>query len=192
MRKAIYIAYVLGSLAVAATILIVSVYVQAKKDKQRYSGSYATGEETQVATESGEQIHHQVESSSIQYVKEHGPTNTTEQTASERPELRQGTVDEREEIERYIEEIFEDPQAINWATVVAWCESTYNPLAENPAGYFGLFQYHPDTYSGCGGTDIWDWREQVRITKSCMYDGGRQGEFPVCNRKVVSQYETSS
>lgn len=91
-----------------------------------------------------------------------------------------------EEIRAYIKEIFGEGEACDWALAIAECESHFNPNAENPSGFYGLFQFHPGTYARCGGVDIWDWREQVRITKECMYDNGRQWEYPACHRRFLS------
>jgi hypothetical protein len=91
-----------------------------------------------------------------------------------------------EEIRSYIKEIFGEGEGFDWALVIVGCESHFNPSAENPLGFYGLFQFHPGTYANCGGVDIWDWREQVRVTKECMYDYGRQWEYPVCHKKYLA------
>lgn len=47
---------------------------------------------------------------------------------------------------------------------VARCESGLNPRAYNPAGpYIGLFQFHPLTFSGYGGRDIYDPYDQSDV-----------------------------
>jgi hypothetical protein len=54
-----------------------------------------------------------------------------------------------------------DPQRL---LRVARCESGLNPRAYNPAGpYIGLFQFHPRTFSGNGGRDIYDPHDQSDV-----------------------------
>lgn len=77
-------------------------------------------------------------------------------------------------------------KAVEWATRVAHCESTYNPNAKNPIQVCsakhgcenaqGLFQYLPSTYYANGGTDLYDWKEQIEITKD-MYSRNQQWQW---------------
>jgi hypothetical protein len=54
-----------------------------------------------------------------------------------------------------------DPQRL---LRVARCESGLNPRAYNPAGpYIGLFQFHPQTFYGYGGKDIYSPHDQSEI-----------------------------
>ena len=92
-----------------------------------------------------------------------------------------------EEIYQEIQKVFITQEAIGWADYIAQCESGYNPYSVGNGTYYGLYQYHPTTYKNCGGKDIYDWREQIMITKTCMYDQGRPNEFPACNRKYLEQ-----
>ncbi len=84
--------------------------------------------------------------------------------------------DSFEQIETYIQEVFGEGVGYSWATRVIICESSYNPSAFNPSGASGLFQFQPRTYYHYGGTDIWNWREQVRIAKK-MFDLGEQNQW---------------
>jgi len=85
-----------------------------------------------------------------------------------------------EEIKLYIQEVFLEEDKEKIALFLAWCESRYNPRAISSSGrYKGLFQFLPSTYYANGGTDIWDWREQVRVVKS-MLDKGMEHHWPAC------------
>lgn len=164
-------------LFIALVILGVSIYVTVSKDKQRNNG-----ENVQVQSE--------------EVVK---PTTTpsTPPTKAPQPDRRNasasGVIERRDEAIKYragasieeiqgeIRKVFEEGYETDWALFISDCESGFDPFAINPAGYYGLFQYSPSTYKNCGGTDIWDWSEQIIVTKKCMFDGGRQDEFPYCS-----------
>ena len=55
---------------------------------------------------------------------------------------------------------------------IATCESGLNPNAVNPAGYYGLFQFHPGTWASNGYGSIWDPVAQSR-TAARMIAGGQ-------------------
>jgi soluble lytic murein transglycosylase-like protein len=72
--------------------------------------------------------------------------------------------------------------APSWLISTAECESGLNPNAYNGSGpYEGLFQFLPSTFSGHGGTDIWDPTQQAQIAAT-MFASGESGEWPVCSR----------
>ena len=68
-------------------------------------------------------------------------------------------------------------EAVDWALRVAFCESTFNPLADNGTSC-GLYQYLPATWEGSWNPyrdySIWDWRAQVKAT-AVAYQLGKQG-----------------
>ncbi len=65
----------------------------------------------------------------------------------------------------------------SWMLRVAYCESTDNPLAENPSGAEGLYQFMPSTFAGTApgraGQSIWSARAQA-FAAAWLYakDGG--------------------
>jgi len=112
---------------------------------------------------------------------------TIRPVAHQTPKATRGDNPTTETIRQEIQKVFINPQAVAWADFIAGCESGFHPGSIGSGAYYGLFQYNPATYKNCGGKDIYDWREQIMITKVCMYDKGRQNEFPVCNRRYLSQ-----
>ena len=60
----------------------------------------------------------------------------------------------------------------SWLLSIASCESGLNPAAVNPAGYYGLFQFHPGTWASNGYGSIWDPVAQAR-TAARMIAGGQ-------------------
>ena len=90
---------------------------------------------------------------------------------------------QEKEVILYLAEVFDDPAGLDWANCVVSCESGGSTDAYNPLGYYGLFQFDTSTYYANGGTDIWDWREMIRIAKK-LYDKGEQSwRWPVCDKK---------
>ena len=155
-------------LVIAFTILVISIYVTSTKNKQSNDEQvFPSPTPTVLAIPQGSPAFRPV-------ARPQGEKATTDRPSSE-------------EIGEEIQKVFVNEEAIRWANFIAGCESTYNPRASNPSGYYGLFQYHPNTYKNCEGTDIWNWREQIMITKTCMFDHGRQNEFPACNRRYLKQ-----
>jgi hypothetical protein len=59
---------------------------------------------------------------------------------------------------------------------VAMCESHLNPNSHNPAGYYGLFQFNPNTFKAHGGTNIWDATDQANVAAH-MFAQGLSGEW---------------
>jgi uncharacterized protein YabE (DUF348 family) len=79
---------------------------------------------------------------------------------------------------------------LNWAAL-AQCESGGNPRAVNPAGYYGLYQFSPQSWQSAGGTGLpsnaspaeQTYRAQVLYNKV----GGRwQGQWPHCGSRLFS------
>lgn len=76
----------------------------------------------------------------------------------------------RSEIEAEINLVF---GSNDWGHRVVLCESRYDWLAYNEmSGASGLYQFLETTYYANGGTDIWDWREQILVAKK-MFDNGQ-------------------
>lgn len=164
--------YRIVSLIAAFTILFLSIYVQVRRNKQRNSSETFQEVSEEVEEENGDET--SVRTSTPSSFPLPYPTREEKESYQDTPAI--------SEIKSYIQEIFVDEKGVAWANCIAYCESRYDAYAENPLGYYGLFQFNPGTYKSCGGVDLWDWRGQVRAAK-CMYDSGRQNEFPVCNSK---------
>ncbi len=62
---------------------------------------------------------------------------------------------------------------------VAHCESTLNPQATNPAGYYGLFQFDQGTWSAYGYGSIYDPTAQAR-TAARLIAAGQASRWPNC------------
>jgi hypothetical protein len=62
---------------------------------------------------------------------------------------------------------------------VAHCESTLNPGATNPAGYYGLFQFDEGTWNAYGYGSIFDPTAQAR-TAARLIAAGQSGRWPNC------------
>lgn len=69
-----------------------------------------------------------------------------------------------------------------WLLRVANCESHLNPMARNPSGASGLFQFMPQTFAhyaaiaGHSGASIWDARAQAD-TAAYMFSIGQSGQW---------------
>jgi hypothetical protein len=73
---------------------------------------------------------------------------------------------------------------LNWAAL-AECESGGNPNAYNPAGpYYGLYQFHPDTWRSVGGTGVPTDHSASEQTyrAQILYRRSGAGQWPVCGR----------
>ncbi len=62
---------------------------------------------------------------------------------------------------------------------IAMCESRLNPSAHNPAGYYGLFQFSPSTWSAYGTGSIYDPVAQARAAAQMLAAGGAS-HWPNC------------
>ena len=62
---------------------------------------------------------------------------------------------------------------------VAYCESTLNPAAVNPAGYHGLFQFDESTWASYGYGSIYDPVAQAR-TAARLLAAGQASRWPNC------------
>lgn len=72
---------------------------------------------------------------------------------------------------------FFDPADVNRAIRVAWCESSFNPAAVNPAtGASGLFQHLPEHWAewseaaGQRGASIFDPEANVAVAAWMLYE----------------------
>ena len=63
---------------------------------------------------------------------------------------------------------------------VAYCESDLDPLAVNPAGYYGLFQFDQPTWGAFGYGSIWNPVAQSR-TAASMLAAGMYERWPNCS-----------
>lgn len=66
-----------------------------------------------------------------------------------------------------------------WMVAIAQCESTLNPNAYNPAGYYGLFQYDQTTWNAYGYGSIYDPVAQARTTAELLA-AGQSSRWPNC------------
>ncbi len=69
----------------------------------------------------------------------------------------------------------------DYLLAVAMCESSLNPYAVSPAGYYGLFQFGPITWSEFGYGSIWDPVAQSRTAARMLADGHHR-RWPVCSQ----------
>ncbi|HEX2241595.1 MAG TPA: transglycosylase SLT domain-containing protein [Actinomycetota bacterium] len=69
----------------------------------------------------------------------------------------------------------------DYLVAVAMCESSLNPYAVSPAGYYGLFQFGPITWSEFGYGSIWDPVAQSRTAARMLADGHHR-RWPVCSQ----------
>ncbi len=76
---------------------------------------------------------------------------------------------------------------LNWAAL-AHCESSGNPRAVNPAGYYGLYQFSPATWASVGGSgnpaDASP-EEQTRRAH-ILYERSGAGQWPTCGRLLFT------
>jgi hypothetical protein len=73
--------------------------------------------------------------------------------------------------------------ALNWRAL-AHCESSGNPRAVNPAGYYGLYQFDLRTWRGVGGSGHPHHASVVEQTKRAqrLYDDRGASPWPHCGR----------
>ncbi|CAN5702315.1 hypothetical protein BH18ACT15_BH18ACT15_09980 [soil metagenome] len=62
---------------------------------------------------------------------------------------------------------------------VAECESSLNPQAVNPSGYYGLFQFDQATWGEYGSGSIYDASAQAEAAAS-LIAAGQGSRWPVC------------
>lgn len=67
----------------------------------------------------------------------------------------------------------------DWMVAIATCESTLDPNAYNPAGYYGLFQYDQTTWAEFGYGSIYDPVAQARTTAELLAMG-QSSRWPSC------------
>jgi resuscitation-promoting factor RpfB len=76
---------------------------------------------------------------------------------------------------------------LNWAAL-ADCESSGNPQAVNPAGYYGLYQFSLSTWESVGGsgnpTDNSSAEQTYRA--KLLYQRSGAGQWPVCGSRLFS------
>jgi len=74
---------------------------------------------------------------------------------------------------------------LNWRAL-AHCESSGNPRAVNPAGYYGLYQFTPSTWRSVGGSGLpsrASAREQT-LRAQILFRRSGSGPWPVCGRHL--------
>ncbi|MEM7338749.1 MAG: ubiquitin-like domain-containing protein [Actinomycetota bacterium] len=73
--------------------------------------------------------------------------------------------------------------SLNWAAL-ADCESSGNPRAVNPAGYYGLYQFSLATWASVGGAgNPIDATPEEQLNRAqILYDRSGPGQWPTCGR----------
>lgn len=101
------------------------------------------------------------------------PTSTSSSSA--------GVIDrsqfyDESQVRQLIEQFFQ-PEDVNRAIRIAWCESSFNPRSINPVtGASGLFQHDPATWSersaaaGYPGADVLDAEANVAVAAWMLYE----------------------
>lgn len=77
--------------------------------------------------------------------------------------------------------------SLNWAAL-ADCESSGNPNAVNPAGYYGLYQFSPSTWRSVGGSGLptdYGAGEQTYRAK-LLYKREGSNPWPVCGSRLYN------
>jgi peptidoglycan hydrolase-like protein with peptidoglycan-binding domain len=74
---------------------------------------------------------------------------------------------------------------LNWRAL-ARCESSGNPRAVNPAGYYGLYQFSPATWRSVGGSGLPSRASAAEQTKRAqiLFRRSGSGPWPVCGRHL--------
>ena len=74
---------------------------------------------------------------------------------------------------------------LNWAAL-AQCESSGNPKAVNPAGYYGLYQFSPAPWASVGGTGNPADASPAEQTNRAqiLYDRSGVGQWPHCGPRL--------
>jgi resuscitation-promoting factor RpfB len=76
---------------------------------------------------------------------------------------------------------------LNWAAL-ADCESSGNPQAVNPAGYYGLYQFSLSTWESVGGSGnpIDNSSAEQTYRAKLLYQRSGAGQWPVCGSRLFS------
>lgn len=76
---------------------------------------------------------------------------------------------------------------LNWAAL-AQCESSGNPKAVNPAGYYGLYQFSLSTWSSVGGSGNPSDAsvEEQTLRAQILYERSGAGQWPHCGPRLFS------
>jgi uncharacterized protein YabE (DUF348 family) len=74
---------------------------------------------------------------------------------------------------------------LNWAAL-AQCESSGNPRAVNPAGYYGLYQFSLPTWASVGGSGnpIDATPEEQTLRAQILYQRSGPGQWPHCGPRL--------
>jgi resuscitation-promoting factor RpfB len=65
-----------------------------------------------------------------------------------------------------------------------WCESGCNDSAVNSNRYFGLLQFHINTFRQYSGGNIWDGEEQITAALKMIRSGGLSHHWPTCSKYI--------
>lgn len=84
----------------------------------------------------------------------------------------------------YIDQITSDEGERRWLKGVMRCESGCYAGANNSGIYKGLMQFSQRTFTGYGGTNIWDGYQQLRIALTIYRAGGASHHWPGCTKLV--------
>jgi resuscitation-promoting factor RpfB len=76
---------------------------------------------------------------------------------------------------------------LNWAAL-ADCESSGNPQAVNPAGYYGLYQFSLSTWESVGGSGnpVDNSSAEQTYRAKLLYQRSGAGQWPVCGSRLFS------
>lgn len=149
--------------------LVLSISFDAVLNQQRISEAIKSGHAQRMDQEANEAIERA--SKNKNHVED-----KKEKRQFQEPRKEDRPSPSREEIKQYVAKIFDSESSIAWAIYTIDCESGFNIYAKNGSGATGLFQFLPKTYKSNAGTDLYNWKEQVRVAKS-MYDAGQQGQW---------------
>jgi uncharacterized protein YabE (DUF348 family) len=76
---------------------------------------------------------------------------------------------------------------LNWAAL-AECESSGNPTAVNPAGYYGLYQFSLSTWASVGGSGnpVDASPEEQTLRAQMLYERSGAGQWPHCGPQLFT------